>query len=135
MSLGRIIRRRRLELGLTQSELAGEELSKSFISQLERDRATPSLQTLNLIAGRLQTTASSLLAEAEGPSSIFAGSPWITSRRPIATLRPVALSRLPTSLNRLYHAYRTKLAAPMRPMSWPSLLSTTRSLAFSLSHA
>ena len=68
MSLGRIIRQRRLQLGLTQSELAGKELSKSFISQLERDRATPSLQTLNLIAGRLQTTASSLLAEAEGPS-------------------------------------------------------------------
>ena len=68
MSLARIIRQRRLQLGLTQSELAGKELSKSFISQLERDRATPSLQTLNLIAGRLQTTASSLLAEAEGPS-------------------------------------------------------------------
>ncbi|MGI6034219.1 MAG: helix-turn-helix domain-containing protein [Limnochordia bacterium] len=66
MSLGRVIRRRRLQLGLTQSELGGSELSKSFISQLERDQASPSLQTLSLIASRLQTTASSLLSEAEG---------------------------------------------------------------------
>ena len=125
MSLGRIIRRRRLELGLTQSELAGEELSKSFISQLERDRATPSLQTLNLIAGAANSL--SLLAKLKAVLRSSQALAWITQAA-IATLRPVALSRLPTSLNRILNAYRIKLA-PDEIMS--QVCRTTRSLAFS----
>ena len=48
MKIGNKIRRLRLQRGLTQEELAGRcELSKSFISLLERDLTSPSLDTLS----------------------------------------------------------------------------------------
>ena len=48
MKIGDKIRRLRLQRGLTQEELAGRcELSKSFISLLERDLTSPSLDTLS----------------------------------------------------------------------------------------
>ena len=53
MSLGQRIRHLRQSRGLTQSELGGGQLSKSFISLLEKDRTRPSLNTLLLIARRL----------------------------------------------------------------------------------
>ena len=47
MQLGLKIKRLRLKLGLTQKELADRcELSKGFISQLERDQTSPSIATL-----------------------------------------------------------------------------------------
>ena len=47
MEIGRKIKARRQSLGLTQSELADRaELSKGFISQLERDLTSPSIATL-----------------------------------------------------------------------------------------
>ena len=48
MKIGDKIRRLRLQRGLTQEELANRvELSKSFISLLERDLTSPSLDTLS----------------------------------------------------------------------------------------
>lgn len=48
MKIGDKIRRLRLQRGLTQEELADRcELSKSFISLLERDLTSPSLDTLS----------------------------------------------------------------------------------------
>ncbi len=48
MKIGNKIRRLRLQRGLTQEELANRcELSKSFISLLERDLTSPSLDTLS----------------------------------------------------------------------------------------
>ena len=47
MKIGEKIKARRQSLGLTQSELADRaELSKGFISQLERDLTSPSIATL-----------------------------------------------------------------------------------------
>jgi tetratricopeptide (TPR) repeat protein len=63
MSLGQRIRHLRQSSGLTQSELGGTELSKSFISLLEKDRAHPSLDTLILLAQRLGSTVDSLLGQ------------------------------------------------------------------------
>lgn len=63
MSLGRRIRQVRQSRGLTQSQLGGSELSKSFISLLEKDRTQPSVHTLVLIAQRLGTSVDSLLAQ------------------------------------------------------------------------
>jgi len=53
-SLGERIRARRKELGLTQAQLGGRELTKGFISLVEKGRAKPSLETLLLLAQRLQ---------------------------------------------------------------------------------
>ena len=48
MKIGDKIRRLRMQRGLTQAELADRfELSKSFISLLERDLTSPSLDTLS----------------------------------------------------------------------------------------
>ncbi len=48
MQIGDKLRRLRLQRGLTQAELADRcELSKSFISLLERDLTSPSLDTLS----------------------------------------------------------------------------------------
>lgn len=63
MSLGHRIRQLRQSRGLTQSRLGGSELSKSFISLLEKDRAQPSLDTLLLIARRLGTSVDALLGQ------------------------------------------------------------------------
>ena len=48
MQIGEKLKRMRLKCGLTQEELADRsELSKGFISQLERDLASPSIATLS----------------------------------------------------------------------------------------
>ncbi|HEX2711621.1 MAG TPA: tetratricopeptide repeat protein, partial [Candidatus Acidoferrales bacterium] len=60
-SLGRRIRARRKELGLTQQQLGGEDLTKGFISLIEKDRARPSVETLILLAQRLQKPVSYFL--------------------------------------------------------------------------
>lgn len=47
MEIGNKIKQLRLQRGLTQEELAARtELSKGFISQLERDITSPSIATL-----------------------------------------------------------------------------------------
>jgi transcriptional regulator with XRE-family HTH domain len=53
-SIGARIRALRTEQKLTLSELASRcNLSTSYLSQVERDKTTPSLQTLTVIAGAL----------------------------------------------------------------------------------
>ena len=63
MSLGQRIRELRQTRGLTQSQLGGEDLSKSFISLLEKDRTQPSLETIVLLARRLGTSVDALLGQ------------------------------------------------------------------------
>ncbi|MDR7555906.1 MAG: tetratricopeptide repeat protein [Armatimonadota bacterium] len=61
--IGRRIRQRRRELGMTQSALAGPDYTKSFISQLEGGFADPSLDTLRYLARRLQTSLSGIAGD------------------------------------------------------------------------
>ncbi len=61
--LGERIRARRKELGLTQSQLGGTDLTKGFISLVEKGRAKPSIDTLILIAQRLQKPVAFFLDE------------------------------------------------------------------------
>src|SRR5579872_20594 len=62
-SLGERIRARRKELGLTQSQLGGPDLTKGFISLVEKGRAKPSIETLVLLARRLQRPVGYFLEE------------------------------------------------------------------------
>ncbi len=53
MMVGTKIRDLRKKLGLTQEQLAGDELTKSYVSQVELGRIHPSHKALDIIAGRL----------------------------------------------------------------------------------
>jgi HTH-type transcriptional regulator, quorum sensing regulator NprR len=83
--LGERIRNTRKELGLTQAQLAGTELSKSFISLIETGRTKPSLETLTLLAARLQKPVGYFL-EQDTPLSrkalrIMLASAWVCLKR------------------------------------------------------
>lgn len=63
MSLGQRIRQLRQSRGLTQQQLGGGKLSKSFISLVERERTKPSVETLVFFAQRLGTSVDALLGQ------------------------------------------------------------------------
>ena len=66
MEIGSKIKRMRVRLGLTHEELAARtELTKGFISQLERDITSPSIATLMDILEALGTNVSEFFSEKE----------------------------------------------------------------------
>ena len=66
MKIGDKLRRLRLQRGLTQEELANRcELSKSFISLLERDLTSPSLDTLSDLLETLGSDLPTFFREAD----------------------------------------------------------------------
>ena len=72
MEIGNQIRRIRLQRGLTQEELADRcELSKGFISLLERDLTSPSLDTLADILESLGTDLPSFFAKSGEEKIVF----------------------------------------------------------------
>ena len=63
---GRVVRRRRHAAGYSQEALAHEAgLHPTYISMLERGLRNPSLRTVQVLAGALQTTMTSLVREVE----------------------------------------------------------------------
>jgi len=72
MNIGSKIRQLRMENGLTQEELADRcELTKGFISQVEREMTSPSIATLQDILEALGTTLSEFFAEEEDEKIVF----------------------------------------------------------------
>ena len=72
VNIGEKIKRYRQKLGLTQEELAARtELSKGFISQLERDLTSPSIATLTDILEALGTNLSEFFTEARPEKIVF----------------------------------------------------------------
>ncbi len=63
MKIGHHIRMRRKKLKLSQQELADNEWTRSYISQIEGERIQPSLDTVAKLATRLDTTISDLVAD------------------------------------------------------------------------
>lgn len=64
MDIGEKIKNRRLKMGLTQEELAERsDLTKGFISQLERDNNSPSVDTLENIVRALGTNLAEFFRE------------------------------------------------------------------------
>lgn len=84
MEIGEKIRRLRILNNLTQEELADRaELSKGFISQLERDLTSPSILTLMDILQCLGTTPADFFSEKNRSS-------WCSGRRTILKSRTVS---------------------------------------------
>ena len=72
MELGAKIKRLRLQCGLTQEELADRcELTKGYISQLENELTSPSIQTLLDVLSALGTTAAAVLADEDEGQVVF----------------------------------------------------------------
>lgn len=73
MEIGEKVKQLRLQRGLTQEELAARtELTKGFISQLERDITSPSIATLMDILEALGTDVAHFFGEA-APETIVYG--------------------------------------------------------------
>lgn len=96
MQLGRKIRDVRLRRGMTVQRLADASgLSKGFVSQIENERTSPSLATLQDIAAALRTPVSYLVAEDEPTPQVVRA-----AERPLLdigedTVRAEVLSALP----------------------------------------
>lgn len=115
-TLGEKIKALRKEKKLTQTELAGSELTKSMLSQIENGKATPSMKTLQYIAEKLECEPSFLLEEDEGKivELIQKMEPLIKANgdEVYKTLLPIVQTDLPPTLNtaRLYKQFITGAA-------------------------
>lgn len=63
MELGERLRQARLEAGLSQRQLCGEEITRNMLSQIENGSAKPSMKTLQFLASRLGKNVSYFLEE------------------------------------------------------------------------
>lgn len=62
MTIGEKIKKLRTDKMMSQSELAGAEITRNMLSQIEHGSATPSLSTVNYLALRLNVSPGFLLA-------------------------------------------------------------------------
>ncbi|MFE5392320.1 helix-turn-helix domain-containing protein [Bacillus thuringiensis] len=116
-TLGEKIKALRKDKKLTQTALAGSELTKSMLSQIENGKATPSMKTLQYIAEKLECETSFLLEEDEEEivELIQKMEPLIKSNKSdevYKTLLPIVQKELPLTLNtaRLYKHFITGAA-------------------------
>ena len=63
MELGNKIRQARLEAGLSQRQLCGEQITRNMLSQIENGSAKPSMDTLRYLADKLGKSVSFFLEE------------------------------------------------------------------------
>lgn len=63
MALGEKLKQARLEAGLSQRQLCGDEITRNMLSQIEHGTAAPSMKTLQLLATRLGKPVSYFLDE------------------------------------------------------------------------
>ena len=63
MELGEKLRRARMEAGLSQKQLCGEEITRNMLSLIENGAAKPSMKTLQYLAARLGKSVSYFLEE------------------------------------------------------------------------
>ena len=69
MELGEILHQARLEAGLTQKELCGDQITRNMLSQIENGVAKPSMATLKYLAARLGKSVGYFLEEATPPDT------------------------------------------------------------------
>ncbi len=63
MELGEKLRLARLEAGLSQRALCGDEITRNMLSRIENGAARPSMKTLRFLAARLDKPVSYFLEE------------------------------------------------------------------------
>ncbi|MBQ8433651.1 MAG: helix-turn-helix domain-containing protein, partial [Clostridia bacterium] len=81
MEIGRKLKQYRLQLGLTQEELASRtELTKGYISQLENDLCSPSIATLQDILQVLGVTLEQFFATPKVEKVVYHQSDYFVSQ-------------------------------------------------------
>ena len=63
MELGQLLKQARLEAGLSQRQLCGDEITRNMLSQIENGSAKPSMETLRYFATQLGKPISFFLEE------------------------------------------------------------------------
>ena len=63
MSIGKRIKKARLEMGLSQGQLCGEVITRNMLSLIENDKSRPSMETLQHFAAALSKPMSYFLEE------------------------------------------------------------------------
>ena len=82
MLIGEKIKMQRIQLGLTQEELANRcELSKGFISQVERDLTSPSIATLIDILECLGTNLTDFFSEEPDEKIVYTGDDYFVKEQ------------------------------------------------------
>lgn len=71
MTIGERIKKLRTEKGITQSALAGKDITRNMLSLIESGSASPSLRTIEMLARELEVPASYLLSDSGQPASSF----------------------------------------------------------------
>lgn len=81
MDIGERLKQHRLQLGLTQEELAERsELTKGFISQIERDLTSPSVASLEDILEALGTNLGDFFNEEKPSQIVFRDDDYFVSK-------------------------------------------------------
>lgn len=82
MEIGNKLKRLRIQQNLTLEELASRcELTKGFLSQVERDLASPSIVTLNDILEALGSSLSEFFGEEKDDRVVFRKDDFFTDRK------------------------------------------------------
>ncbi len=71
MKLGEKIKALRRERGMTQARLAGERITRNMLCEIEKGKASPSLDTLFYLADALSVPAAYLLDEGEDATGYY----------------------------------------------------------------
>ena len=81
IEIGRKIKQYRLQLGLTQEELADRtELTKGYISQLENDLCSPSIATLQDILNILGVSLQEFFTEPKKEKVVYSQDDYFNSK-------------------------------------------------------
>lgn len=87
MQIGQKIKRLRIQKGLTLEELASRsELTKGFLSQLERDLTSPSIATLNDIIEALGSSLSEFFKDEKQEQLVFRKKDFFVDERGNCTI-------------------------------------------------
>ncbi|MEM7344662.1 MAG: XRE family transcriptional regulator [Chloroflexota bacterium] len=87
MQIGERIKTRRKELKLSLRELAEQvELTASFLSQIERDQSSPSIESLRKISQALEVPIFYFLAEPNGKSPVVRRNQRLKLQKPNSNL-------------------------------------------------
>ena len=99
MTLGEKIRQARLEAGLSQRQLCGEEVTRNMLSQIENGTARPSMNTLTYFAARLGKPISYFLEEdavySPNQELIFRAREAVTQKNAQEVVRLLSNFRMP----------------------------------------